>query len=177
VDISVVLNTRDRPERLALVLRCLAGQRELPGGLEVLVIDDGSTRDLSPALESLGALDVRLIRQPPLGYAVARNLGLGAAANEVVLWLDDDILFDPLFVAEHLAVHAEHEHCVVVGDRYNTYLADLDSPRSRGLVTAALAGDWAGLQRQSRRDFYARVTLRLFELDRGGQPAQVGRAS
>jgi GT2 family glycosyltransferase len=171
VDISVVINTRDRPDRLRLVLRALSTQRQLPGGMEVVVVDDGSRQDLKPALDGHGQLDIRLIRQPPLGYTVARNAGLSAAGGEVVLCLDDDVLFGPDLVATHLAVHASDPRAVAVGDRYNTFLSNLHSESSRAAVCAALAGDWSALERQSRRDYYARQTLKLFEQDSGGLPA------
>lgn len=171
MDISIVINTRDRPERLRLVLRALSSQRRLPGGMEVVVVDDGSRQDVASAAEGLGGLDVRLIRQPPRGYTAARNTGLAAAAGEVVLCLDDDVLFGPDLVATHLEVHAADPRAVAVGDRYNTFLADLQRESSRAAVDAALAGDWSALERQSRRDYYARQTLKLFEQDSGGLPA------
>lgn len=171
MDTSVVINTRDRPDRLLLVLRALRAQTPLPDGLEVLVVDDGSRQDLTPALAGHNHLDLRVIRQPPLGYTCARNRGLRAARGEVILCLDDDVLFGPDLVATHLAVHATDPSAVVVGDRYNTYLADLRSSRGQAAVSAALAGDWAALRRQSRRDYYAAQTLKLFDQDRGGLPA------
>jgi GT2 family glycosyltransferase len=171
VDISVVINSRDRPDRLRLVLRALSAQVGLPGGLEVLVVDDGSRQDPTPALKGHGELVIRLIRQPPRGYTVARNAGLSAVGGEVVLCLDDDVLFGPDLVATHLAVHVSDPRAVVVGDRYNTFLADPHSESGRAAVDAALAGDWSALDAKSRRDYYARQTLKLFERDGGGLPA------
>jgi GT2 family glycosyltransferase len=171
VQTSVVINTRDRPDRLRLVLTALSMQRDVPGAFEVLVVDDGSSADLTPALDGHAGLEIRLIRQPPLGYTAARNAGLRAARSEVIVCLDDDVLFGPDLVADHLAAHASDPHAVVVGDRYNTYVSELRSERGQAMLAAALAGDWAAVQRQSRRDYYATQTLKLFDTHSGGLPA------
>jgi GT2 family glycosyltransferase len=176
VETSVVIITRDRPDRLRLVLRALNTQCHLPGGMEVVVVDDASRQNMAPMLEGHDHLDIRLIRQTPQehikrGYVGARNVGLSAASGEVVLCLDDDVLFGPDLVAAHLAVHASDPRALVVGDRYNTFFANLQSERSRAAVRAALAGDWRALERQSRRDYYSRQTLKLFDQDSGGLPA------
>jgi hypothetical protein len=59
----------------------------------------------------------------------------------------------------------------VVGDRFNTYLSNLDLPDNRALLDAALSGEWAPLHRKSRRDYYAAQTLKLFESDPHALPA------
>jgi GT2 family glycosyltransferase len=169
MDVSVVVNTRDRPDRLRTVLSALAKQTGLTGAIEVLVVDDGSTMDIRPALAGHGDLTIRCLRQPPLGYTVARNAGLRAATADVVLCLDDDVVFDRHFVGEHLRVHRSHPAAVVVGDRFNTYLASDD--RRRAVVDAALDGDWSGILRHSRRDYYASQTLGLFDRHPHAEPA------
>jgi GT2 family glycosyltransferase len=171
VDISVVINTRDRPDRLRLVTSALQRQTEIPGAMEVIIVDDGSHQDIAPALDGHRGLDIRLIRQPPLGYTTARNAGLRAAAGEVVLCLDDDVVFGADLVATHLRPHLEGRPSVVVGDRFNTYLSDLDKPKNRALLDAALAGQWGPLGRWSRRDYYATQTLKLFDRDPHALPA------
>jgi GT2 family glycosyltransferase len=171
VDLTVVFNTRDRPERLRLVLTALRQQREVPGGLRVIVVDDGSTLDLSPALRDHDGLDVQVIRLPPSGYTAARNAGLRAADGDVILCLDDDVIFGPDLVATHLRAHFQNPSAVVVGDRYNTFRSDLDSAESRALIESALAGDWTPLGRWSRRDYYAAQTLKLFDTHPNALPA------
>ncbi|MFC9431562.1 glycosyltransferase family 2 protein [Streptomyces sp. NPDC056987] len=171
MDVSIVVNTRDRPDRLRLLLSSLQQQRNLPGAMEVVVVDDGSQTDLAPALEEHRGLDVRLVRQPPLGYTVARNAGLRAAAGEVILCLDDDVLFDEELVATHLSTHLDTPSAIVVGDRFNTYLSNLDTRENRARLNAALRGDWGPLNRRSRRDYYAAQTLKLFDRHPHALPA------
>lgn len=171
MDVSIVINTRDRPDRLSLVLSALGRQTGLPGAMEVIIVDDGSVQDISPALKAHRGLDIRLVRQPALGYTVARNAGLRAAAGTVILCLDDDVLFDEGLVAAHMQPHLEASSLIVIGDRFNTYLSNLDTPQNRALLDAALSGDWGPLGRWSRRDYYATQTLKLFDRHPNALPA------
>lgn len=88
VPISVVVPTRERPDSLRRCLAALAAQDA--GAVEVLVVDDGS-RDrgaVDAAVAGLGPATV--LRSPGLGPAAARNIGVRAAAGEIVCLTDDD---------------------------------------------------------------------------------------
>jgi glycosyltransferase involved in cell wall biosynthesis len=89
---SVVVPTRDRPEKLR---RCLAA---LGGAHEVVVVDDGSRAAASVA-EVVAAAGARLVRLEGRGPAAARNAGARAAAGEVVCFTDDDCEPGPGWVA------------------------------------------------------------------------------
>jgi GT2 family glycosyltransferase len=59
---------------------------------EVIVVDDGST-DATAAIAR--EFPVRLISTENQGLSAARNTGLGAAAGEIVAYIDDDAYPDP----------------------------------------------------------------------------------
>jgi GT2 family glycosyltransferase len=63
---------------------------------EVIVCDDGSIEDLSPALEKPqpGHPDITLVRQYRRGPAAARNLGIRASASPIILFVDSDTVAD-----------------------------------------------------------------------------------
>jgi glycosyltransferase involved in cell wall biosynthesis len=64
--------------------------------LEVVVVDDGSSVDLAPIVESLGDRRVRSIRQEPAqGVSVARNRGAAAGEAPWLAFVDDDDLWSP----------------------------------------------------------------------------------
>jgi len=94
---SVVVPTRDRPDRLARCLLALDAQIELP--LEVIVVDDGSVDE--------GAVDaavgdrhrVRVVRAGGSGPAAARNVGAALAGGDVVCFTDDDCRPGPGWIA------------------------------------------------------------------------------
>jgi len=87
-EVSVVVPTRDRPEGLA---RCLAAlERQAGGGLEVVVVDDGSRE---PELVAAAVARMPLatcLRLDGRGPAAARNAGVEAARGAIVCFTDDD---------------------------------------------------------------------------------------
>jgi GT2 family glycosyltransferase len=77
-----------------LTLRdCLAGLRKVQyPAFEVIVVNDGSGEVIQSISEQFR---VRLINIPRSGLSAARNVGLQAAAGEIVAYLDDDAHPDP----------------------------------------------------------------------------------
>jgi peptidoglycan/xylan/chitin deacetylase (PgdA/CDA1 family) len=94
-EVSVVIPTRDRRQRL---LRTLEDVRRQRGpSLEVVVVDDGSRDGTATAVEQLGDERLRVVRnERSLGLAGARNAGIRAAAGEWIAFLDDDDLWAPV---------------------------------------------------------------------------------
>ena len=103
--LSVVIPTRDRPELLAACLRTLAVQEPVPGGVEVLVVDDGSSVDLAPIVERFADSPVPMAieRQQPSGLNDGRNRGAACTSGELLAYLDDDTLVAPPWAREVVA--------------------------------------------------------------------------
>ncbi len=114
--LSVVIPTFNRDDRIRRALEGL-GRQTLPAErFEVLVVDDGSPRPPDPVVREFAArYHVRVLRKPNGGIGSARNLGAGHAMGEIVVFLDDDILPCPEFLAEHLAVHERDARAVGLG--------------------------------------------------------------
>jgi len=91
-DVSVIIPARNRPQELRRVLDALASQDFPRERFEVLVCDDGSARDLRWVVEDVNArgLDVYYLRQPALGPASARNLGIRNARGAMIAMTDSD---------------------------------------------------------------------------------------
>ena len=88
--VSVVIPVRDRAADLRDCLRALE-QLDYPSDrLEIIVVDDGSKREI-PA--DIKAECVRVIRQAePRGPAAGRNLGAASASGEILAFLDADCM-------------------------------------------------------------------------------------
>jgi glycosyltransferase involved in cell wall biosynthesis len=104
--ISVVIATFNRGRLLLDLLQGLAVQTLPPGDFEVIVVDDGSKEPVRPLIEAARfPFDLTILEQPNAGPAAARHRGILRAKGDVVVVLDDDMLVDPGFLAEHLRAH------------------------------------------------------------------------
>jgi GT2 family glycosyltransferase len=104
--ISVVVCAHDRRADLVQALDSLESQTLAPEGFEVVVVDNASTDGSAEAVESRAATfpaPLRLVREPRLGVAHARNAGIAAARGAVVAFLDSDAVAEPSWLAGLLA--------------------------------------------------------------------------
>jgi GT2 family glycosyltransferase len=97
-EISVVVATYQRPDRLAGLIAALEAQ-DTTLAFEVVIVDDGSTDEAWARLVRLveaSSTAVQAIRQRPnQGPAVARNLGWRTARASRIAFTDDDCLPTP----------------------------------------------------------------------------------
>ncbi|WP_030241122.1 glycosyltransferase family 2 protein [Streptomyces sp. NRRL S-350] len=94
--LSVVVPTKDKPESLRATLACLLAAAAPP--VEIVVVDEGDAPVTAPADPA-----VRVVEGPRRGRAAARNAGARAASGTRLLFVDDDILTGPGFLAAHAA--------------------------------------------------------------------------
>lgn len=107
LDVSVVIPTYNRAPVLARTLEALSRQEKAPR-FEVLVVDDGSTDQTSQVVEDAAAqapMVLHYLYQPNRKQAAARNRGARAAGGELLVFLGDDIVPSPRFLAQHVAHH------------------------------------------------------------------------
>ncbi|MGH9526297.1 MAG: glycosyltransferase family A protein, partial [Terriglobales bacterium] len=108
---SVLIPTKDRAADLALTIESVLGQTTLPD--ELLIVDqsrDEAAESRTRARWALGT-PARLVyvRRPELsGLAAARNCAMDRACGEIWLFLDDDVVLEPDFLAQLLAAYRAH---------------------------------------------------------------------
>jgi glycosyltransferase involved in cell wall biosynthesis len=106
--LSVVIPTYNRCGTLQKVLSAYLNQTALQSINEILVVDDGSTDSTSTIVDHISkgsVVPIRYVRQQNRGPAAARNVGIRKATSGLILFTDDDIIPDPILVAEHLDWH------------------------------------------------------------------------
>ena len=141
--VTVVVCSRDRPERLA---DCLAAVnvclRQLPDGRrDELVVVDSASADGRTA-EVAAAAGARVVRVEQPGLSRARNAGLAAAATEAVAFTDDDCRPRPGWVEAIATAFASDDRIAFVTGRVEadgggapTVLLDAAEPRVLDVAT------------------------------------------
>src|SRR5262245_27959567 len=113
IEISVIIPTYNRAERLRACLEALNRQTQPGSDFEVVVVVDGSTPETFQLLASLTTpYTLVVISQNHLGQCQALNRGVEAARGRYCLFLDDDMLASPQLIAEHLRVQRLHDKVV-----------------------------------------------------------------
>jgi glycosyltransferase involved in cell wall biosynthesis len=106
IKISVIIPTYNRRHVLERTLPSLAAQDLAVDEYEVIVVVDGSTDGTADWLRELRPkFQLRTLEVKHGGPAAARNAGIRAAAGELVLLLDDDLIVVPELLREHCASH------------------------------------------------------------------------
>src|SRR5580765_8421565 len=103
--ISVVLPTLNRPEAIYNLLRHLEHQTLRP--FEIVVVDQSDAADPRVAAYAAEHPLVRLHRIPVKGLPNARNVGVGLAKGDAILFLDDDSIPDADLVRFHAEAYAD----------------------------------------------------------------------
>ena len=122
---SVVITTFNRRSSLERCLGSLAPQ-SFPGEeWEVIVVADGCTDDSVDYLRTISVpFKLRWFDRPNQGQPAAQNFGVANASGNIVIFLDDDCICEPGWVAAHCETHAQGGQIVGVG----AILYHADSP-------------------------------------------------
>jgi len=112
-ELSLLVTTRNSRDRLPRFLPALASSvRALDVRSEVIVVDDGSDPDASPA-RHVPVGGVRWLRhRRPFGAAAGRNTGAAAAQGDWLLFCDDDVELSNAAL-QRLWQSRDPNHCVV----------------------------------------------------------------
>lgn len=116
--VSVVVPSFNRCDSLSMVLDALEDQTYPADRLEVVVVLDGCT-DGSAAMTRARHPRHRLevVEQANRGLAAARNAGARAATGALLVFVDDDVVPHPAFIAAHAESHRSGDpRRVVLGE-------------------------------------------------------------
>ena len=122
---SVVIPTYNRKPILEKCLNALEHQQfdsQLITAYEVVVVDDGSTdRTVEWLTDQAHAFPhVRLLQQDHQGPAAARNLGVGQAKGDTIIFIDSDLVVTERFLQAHAEALRQGEQDLG-SDRLFTY--------------------------------------------------------
>lgn len=97
-EICCIIAVRDGANYIAEAIASLRRQTLQPK--EIVVVDDGSTDATVSLAKQAGEERLRIVSQPRLGTASARNRGLGETGSPLVAFLDHDDISPPNRLAD-----------------------------------------------------------------------------
>lgn len=101
--LSVIIPTRERPERLERCLRSINATQYPAAAFEVVVVDNNpTTMETFELIRRLAKEwpQLRYLREDRSGSASARNAGLSVVKGEFVVFTDDDVVVDARWLTE-----------------------------------------------------------------------------
>jgi glycosyltransferase involved in cell wall biosynthesis len=118
VDISLVVPTYRRPRD---VRRCLdSAQAQTLSTFELLVVDNSPDAELRARIDAFNLnarIRARYVHEPDLGLHNARHAGARAATGDVLVFTDDDAVFDPNWLSAYARSFEEHSDMTAAGGR------------------------------------------------------------
>lgn len=108
MQISVIICTHNpREDYLRRVLDALKGQTFPREQWELLLIDNASTEPLAAVWDLTWHSSARIIREEKLGLTPARLCGIRESTSDLLVFSDDDTIFDWNYLSEALRISKE----------------------------------------------------------------------
>lgn len=110
--VSVVVPVLNGATTIADLLTALANQADAPSDTTIIVVDNGSS---DATADIVAGFPVTLLREPKPGPSAARNRGLAASRDDVVVFADADTLPSRRWLTEMIAPFRAPDPVVVGG--------------------------------------------------------------
>ncbi len=130
---SLIIPTYNKLPRLKLVIASIVGQKCDKDAFQVIFTNDGSTDGTEDFFKNSSfPFNYIYINTQNSGRANARNAAIKRATNEILIFVDDDVVLHPAFISEHLK--EQRKAFKVIHGRINTltYLKFFEDP-TRGI--------------------------------------------
>lgn len=117
IDISVIIPTYNRKNKLKDCLDSLFAQDYPDEKVEWIVVDDGSDDKIHEMVNTLRAVkpNLKYFAQLRKGPAKARNLGVEVSLGDIIAFVDDDCVVDKSWVKLMVDFHQKNKYIAAVG--------------------------------------------------------------
>jgi len=135
---SIVIPTYNRPEQLTECLLAIQRLDFAKDAFEIIVVDDGSRVSMKDEVGSVvERIETRWIRTPNGGPAAARNRGSIDSRGDYLVFIDDDCVPAPDWLANVAHCTTLHPDCLIGGRTLTTLVRDPYSITSQVILDAA----------------------------------------
>jgi MoaA/NifB/PqqE/SkfB family radical SAM enzyme/GT2 family glycosyltransferase len=140
MDISIIVPTCNRNEKLAQCLESLFKQNYPPDRFEIIVVIDGKCIGTEELLEKISSeyKNLRYVVQQKRGPAAARNLGVDLARGEIVGFTDDDCILDKAWIKNMVDFHRLDKDITAVGGMTEAGKDNINALVSQFLANGAI---------------------------------------
>lgn len=107
---TIICTHNPRQEYFSRCLAALRAQTLAAAEWELLVVDNLSDEPLAGRLDFAWKPGARIVREETLGLTPARLRGIAEAAGEILVFVDDDNLLEPGYLALALKIAAERPY-------------------------------------------------------------------
>lgn len=115
---TVAICTFNRASSLRRTLRSLVACTSPPAGWELIVIDNNSSDQTRVVAQEFdGLLPLRYVFEPQQGLSAARNRALAEFRTDWIIFTDDDVTVDPMWLAAYASAFSEFHGAAYAGGR------------------------------------------------------------
>ncbi len=112
--LSIIIPTHNRKKSLQKALNSLKAQMRNYDS-EIIVVVDGCTDETDVMVKNNFPEVYKVVFLKNVGAAIGLNAGAKNANGEILLFLDDDMEYQPLMIQSHLDMHQEGTYDVLIG--------------------------------------------------------------
>ncbi|MDR3569972.1 MAG: mycofactocin biosynthesis glycosyltransferase MftF [Syntrophobacteraceae bacterium] len=151
--VTIIVPVFNRAGEVGECLKSLLRLNYPPDRREIVVVDDGSTDNTAEVARSCGDEIKVLVQKKNLGQSAARNVGIAAAAGEIVAFIDSDCIADPNWLND-LTPWFEDPRIALVGGFVDSYFRESRLDRYEEARSPLNMGKHVFLCHSTDSDFY-----------------------
>ena len=164
--ISIIIAIFNRKDELFELLNSLIAQTDK--NFEVIIVDDGSSVDLLPTVETFKEmLNIQYFKKPNSGPGLSRNYGANRAKNDWLVFVDSDVIVEKDYI-ENIKKNLEKTDCAAFGGAdkahkgFNLLQKAISYSMTSVFTTGGIRGSKKAVTRFQPRSFNMGVNKEIF---------------
>lgn len=132
---SIILITYNKIHRLPLTLESIKRAKGI-NDVELIIVNDGSSDGTKELIDEYITenpdMNIKVIHINNSGRSIARNTGIMASSGDLIIFIDDDLIFGEKFIISHQRAHVNQNKLINHGIIYSFPLIKFMANPSNG---------------------------------------------